>query len=176
MKLLAFAASSSKKSINKKIAIYAAGLVEGAEVNILDLNDYEIPIFSEDKEKELGQPILASKFLSKIGDSDAIIISFAEHNGFYSVAYKNLFDWCSRINRDIFQEKPLVFLSTSPGKGGGKNVLNIASNSAKYFSGDVKATLSIPNFYDNFDLESGCITNSEINNQLIKAVKKLTSK
>jgi len=173
MKLLAFAASSSKKSINKKLATYAASLVENAQVEILDLNDYEIPIFSEDKEKELGQPGLANKFLSKIGDSDAVIISFAEHNGSYTAAYKNLFDWCSRISRNVFQEKPLVFLSTSPGPGGGANVLDAASKSAKYFAGDVKATLSIPSFYDNFDLETGRLKNSEINSQLIEAIKSL---
>ena len=174
MKLLAFAASNSKKSINKKIATYAAGLVENAQVEILDLNDYEIPMFSEDKEEELGQPSLANKFLSKIGNSDAVIISFAEHNGSYTVAYKNLFDWCSRIRRDVFQEKPLVFLSTSPGPGGGANVLGAASKSAKYFSGDVKATLSIPSFYENFDMETGRINNNAIDSQLIEAVKSLT--
>ncbi len=56
MKILALAASSSSTSINKQLATYAAGLVTGAEVEVLDINDYEMPIFSEDKEKELGQP------------------------------------------------------------------------------------------------------------------------
>jgi len=174
MKLLAFAASSSKQSINKKLVTYAAGLVENAQAEIVDLNNYEIPMFSEDKEKELGQPDLARKFLSKIGDSDAVIISFAEHNGSYSVAYKNLFDWCSRISRDVFQGKPLVLLSTSPGRGGASNVLEMAHKSAKHFAGDVKATLSIPSFYDNFDLETGRITNREIQEKLTNVVQYLS--
>jgi len=175
MKLLAFAASSSRQSINKKVATYAAVLVENAQTEILDLNDYEIPIFSEDKEKALGQPALAINFLLKIGNSDAVIISFAEHNGAYTAAYKNLFDWCSRINRDVFQGKPLVFLSTSPGAGGAANVLAAASKSAKYFAGDLKATLSIPSFYENFDVESGRIKNSDINRELIKTVNSLVT-
>jgi len=173
MKLLAFAASSSKKSINKQLATYAAGLLDNVQVEVLDLNDYELPLFSEDKEAEVGQPSLAKKFLSKIEDSDAIIISFAEHNGSYTAAYKNLFDWCSRINREVFQNKPLVLLATSPGPGGARNVLESAKGSVKHFAGDVKASLSIPSFYENFDVESGSMKNSEINAQLVSAVHNL---
>ena len=49
MKVLAFAASNSKKSINKQLVTYAAGLIDDAQVETLDLNDYELPLFSEDK-------------------------------------------------------------------------------------------------------------------------------
>lgn len=119
MKLLAFAASSSKQSINKQLVTYASSLLEGADLEILDLYAYELPLFSVDKEEEVGHPELAKKFMSKIASSDGIIISFAEHNGAYSAAYKNLFDWCSRIDKKVFQDKPLVLLSTSPGPRGG---------------------------------------------------------
>ena len=173
MKVLAFAASNSKKSINKQLVIYAAGLIDDAQVETLDLNDYELPLFSEDKEDELGQPSLAKEFLDKIGDSDAVIISFAEHNGSYTAAYKNLFDWSSRINPKVFQNKSMVFLSTSPGAGGATSVLATAKASAPFFDGDVKASLSIPSFYENFDLESGSIKNSELNDQLVSAVQSL---
>ena len=59
MNIVAFAASNSTKSINKKLATYAASLVDDASVEVLDLNDYELPLFSTDKEEELGQPELA---------------------------------------------------------------------------------------------------------------------
>ncbi|NKB23762.1 MAG: NADPH-dependent FMN reductase [Kiritimatiellae bacterium] len=173
MKVLAFAGSSSKNSINKQLVTYATKLLEEAHVEILDLNDYEIPLFSEDKEKELGQPALAKEFLSKIGESDALIISFAEHNGSYSAAYKNLFDWCSRINTKVFQNKSLVLLATSPGPGGGSNVLAAANKSASFFHGNVKATLSIPSFYENFDMENKSLKNEEIQTQLTMALKEL---
>ena len=127
MKIIAFAASNSKKSINKQLVIYAANLLEGAEVEVLDLNDYELPLFSVDKEQELGQPQLAQDFFAKIGASDALIISFAEHNGSYTAAYKNIFDWCSRINQKIFQDKPVVLLSTSPGARGGSEGVGCGS-------------------------------------------------
>jgi len=173
MKILAFAASSSKKSINKQLVTYAVGLLENSQSEVLDLNDYELPLFSEDREAEVGHPSLAKEFLAKIGDSDAVIISFAEHNGSYSAAYKSLFDWCSRINPKVFQNKPMVFLSTSPGPGGAGSVLAAATSSAPFFDGDVKATFSIPKFYENFDMESGVVKNNELNSQLVSAVRSL---
>lgn len=170
MKLLAFAASSSSKSINKQLASYAASLVDGADVEILDINDYEMPIFSQDREEELGQPEQAQKFFAKIGEVDAIIISFAEHNGSYTAAYKNLFDWTSRIDMKVFQNKPMVLLATSPGPGGAATVLATAAGSAPYFAADVKATLSIPSFFDNFDMETQQLRNPELQDKLKTAL------
>jgi NAD(P)H-dependent FMN reductase len=173
MKILAFAASSSKKSINKRLVTYAASLLEGADVEVLDLNDFEMPLFSVDKEEELGHPALAKAFLSKIAASDALIISFAEHNGSYSAAYKNLFDWCSRAGAKVFHDKPLVLLATSPGARGAASVLAAATNSMPFFAGHVKATLSIPSFFDNFDLELNTLKNEDLKQQLIQAVASL---
>lgn len=173
MKILTFAASSSSKSINKLLANYAASLVEKSDVELLDINDYEMPLFSQDKEAILGQPDEAKAFYKKIGEADALIISFAEHNGSYTAAYKNLFDWTSRINQKLFQNKPMVFLSTSPGPGGAANVLNSAVTSAPYFDGDVKASLSVPSFFDNFDTETQQITSQSLLAELTQAVATL---
>ncbi|MGY8869883.1 MAG: NADPH-dependent FMN reductase [Pseudomonadales bacterium] len=173
MKIVAFAASSSKKSINKKLAAYASSLLESSHIDLLDLNDYELPLFSEDKESELGKPALAQAFLEKIAGCDALVISFAEHNGSYSAAYKNLFDWCSRINPKVFQNKSMVLLSTSPGARGGAGVLAQALNSAPFFAGEVKASCSVPSFYENFDMEKSCINNEEIKLALQSAMAKL---
>ena len=170
MKLIAFAASSSKKSINKQMVSYASSLVANAEVEILDLNDYELPLFSVDKEAELGKPALALAFLDKLASSDAILISFAEHNGSYSAAYKNLFDWCSRANGKVFQGKPVVMISTSPGARGGASVLAAATGSAPFFGADLKASLSIPTFYDNFDVEKQELKNEELKAKLLTAL------
>jgi len=173
MKILAFAASSSSKSINKQLLVYATSQLENVETELLDINDYELPLFSEDREAKLGQPALAKAFLDKIGNSDALIISFAEHNGSYTVAYKNLFDWASRIKPKVFQSKAMILLATSPGPGGASSVLATATSSAPFFDGEVKASLSIPDFYENFDSTQGIITNEEINTQLINAISQL---
>ena len=173
MKLLAFAASSSRNSINKTLATYAASLVPNADVEVLDLNDYEMPLYSADRESELGHPALAKAFLAKIAQSDGLIISFAEHNGVYTAAYKNLFDWCSRIEKKVFQKKPAVFLSTSPGARGGASVLAAAVASAPFFDGDVKASLAVPSFYDNFDMATKTLKDGDLKVQLIAAMKTL---
>jgi NAD(P)H-dependent FMN reductase len=173
MKVLAFAATSSSQSINRKLVNYAANQLENAETELLDINDYELPLFSEDREAELGQPALAKAFLDKIAASDALIISFAEHNGSYTAAYKNLFDWASRIKPKVFQNKPMVLLATSPGPGGAASVLATATSSAPFFDGAVKASLSVPSFFENFDGEQGRITNDNINTQLIAAMNSL---
>ena len=88
MKIIAFAGSPSKKSINKKLATYASSLFENAEVEVLDLNDYEMPLFSVDKEATIGQHALAKAFLDKITTADLLVVSLAENNGNYSCIRK----------------------------------------------------------------------------------------
>ncbi|WP_028021986.1 NADPH-dependent FMN reductase [Enterovibrio calviensis] len=173
MKVLAFAASSSKKSINKQLVTHAVSLIDGADSEVLDINDYELPLFSTDREEELGHPEKAQEFFNKIGECDALVISFAEHNGSYAAAYKNLFDWASRINQKVFQGKKMVLLATSPGPGGAKNVLASASASCPHFNGDLKASLSIPSFFDNFDGEAGVLTNEALSAELAEAMNLL---
>jgi chromate reductase len=169
-KIIAFAASSSSRSINKQLVSYAAGLLVDVEVEILDLNDFELPLFSADREDQLGQPDLAHAFLQKIDNCDGIIISFAEHNGCYSAAYKNIYDWASRIKPKVYQDKPMVLLATSPGGRGGKSVLELALSQTPRFGGQIKASLSVPTFAENFNSDSGAVSNDEIGAQLQSAV------
>jgi NAD(P)H-dependent FMN reductase len=178
MKVLAFAASNSSKSINKQLVAHAADAVKSemsdeVEVEFLDLNDYEMPIYSSDREEVSGIPDLAHQFAAKIGGAAALLISYAEHNGNYSVAYKNLFDWTSRIGGKVYQDKPMVILATSPGPGGASNVLGLAKTSAPHFGADVKASLSIPSFYDVFDMEKGALHDAELQKQLREALVSL---
>lgn len=175
MRLLAFAASNSSKSINRQLVRYAASLVEGAEIDDLDIHDFEMPIYRSDREEESGVPQLAHDFLARVGDADAIIISFAEHNGNYTAAFKNLFDWSSRLGRDVWQSKPMILLSTSPGGRGGKSVLEIASAAAPRFGGEVLGTLSVPSFGESFDTATGTLKDAELDAQLRELAAKLTS-
>jgi chromate reductase len=85
MKILTFGASHAKTSINKALARFTATLVPGAEIDVLDLSDYDLPIYSEDLEKQIGHPPAAKAFFEKIGSADGVIVSFAEHNGSVSV-------------------------------------------------------------------------------------------
>ena len=171
-KIIAFGASSSKSSINKQLATYTANQFQNATIEILDLNDYEMPVFSVDKQAENGIHPLAQEFYAKIGSADFIVISFAEHNGNFSSAFKNILDWSSRINAKTFQEKPMLLLATSPGARGGSSVLDIATKRFPFQGGIVKGSFSLPSFNDNFDAEKG-ITNEELKNQLLEIVNSI---
>lgn len=173
MKILAFAGSNSKNSINKKLATYTSSLFQSADIEVLDLNDYELPLFGVDYEASHGVPQKALDFASKIDESDLIIISFAEHNGAYSVAFKNVFDWISRIpNRKAWGDKAMFLLATSPGARGGSSVLEIAKARFPFNGGRVLDSFSLPNFNDNFDKQ---ITNATIQQELLEKVKKIES-
>ncbi|SDW36213.1 NADPH-dependent FMN reductase [Flavobacterium degerlachei] len=171
MKIIAFGGSPSKNSINKKLATYAASLFENADVEVLDLNDFQMPLFSVDIEEEIGQHPLAQAFLDKITTADILVVSMAEHNGNYSAAFKNIFDWCTRINAKVFQNKPMLLMATSPGAKGGASVLGVAKNAFPFYGGNINATFSLPSFNDNFDIKKGQISNPELDNQLKEIVK-----
>lgn len=171
MKIIAFAGSNSKNSINKKLATYTANLFQNAEVEILDLNDFEMPLFSVDAEKKIGKHPTAQAFLDKIAEADILVVSLAENNGNYSVAFKNIFDWCSRINVKVFQQKPMILMATSPGPRGGMSVLEIAKNNLPRYGGEIKAVFSLPSFNDNFDVDKGKISNAELDNELKTIIK-----
>ena len=171
-KIIAFGASSSKNSINKQLATYAANLIENTTVEVLDLNDYEMPIFSVDKEKN-GIPEEAQNFYNKIGEADFIVLSLAEHNGNFSAAFKNILDWASRISAKTFQEKPMLLLATSPGARGGSSVLEIATKRFPFQGAILIGSFSLPLFYENFDINNGII-NPEYKNQLYTIIKTIT--
>lgn len=178
MRVLAFAATNSSGSINRQLIDHAAdlleqGLVDDVKVETIDLNDYEMPIYSVDREAEGGIPQPAADFFAAIGRADALLISFAEHNGGYTAAYKNLFDWTSRIDQQVFQDTPSVLLSTSPGPSGGANVLRTAATSAPFFGTEVLAQLSIPAFHENFDQDGGTVRQAEIAAELRAALATL---
>ena len=167
--IIAFAGSDSKTSINKKLAGYAASLVEGVEVNLLDLNDFELPLYSMNLELAEGIPDKAQKFLDIIKSSDGIVLSLAEHNGTYATVFKNLFDWMSRIDGKLWSDKPMLLMATSPGARGGATGLEIAQGRFGFMGGNIVGSFSLPSFGENFS--DGKITNNELNNQLVEEVQ-----
>ncbi len=168
MNILAFGASTSKNSINKKFASFVARSIQSsnsAELKILDLNNFEMPIYSIDKENEIGIPEKARLFIADLEWADFIVISFAEHNGTYSAAFKNIFDWASRSKHKMFEDKKLILLSTSPGPRGGKTTLDTAMDRFPRHGGHILFSFSLPLFNENFDEELG-IVNIELKAEL----------
>lgn len=150
--------------------MYSAGLLSNATSTVVDLNEFEMPIYSVDREQDLGFPDAARRFSDRIAESDGIVISLAEHNGTYTAAFKNVLDWASRIHAGkLWQEKPMLVLSTSPGGRGGATVLNLALNHWPFMAGDIKANFSLPFFGKNFSAQDG-IVDEELKKTLLQAV------
>lgn len=159
-KIVALGASSSSKSINKTLAIYAASKVSDASITVLDLNDYILPLYGIDSEEELGIPEGAHRFNEILKSADGIVISLAEHNGTYTAVFKNLIDWLTRIDMKVWKGKPMLLMATSPGGRGGASVLAAAKSYFPFMEADIVADFTLPSFYDNFS--NGRIANSEL--------------
>lgn len=158
MKIISFGASYSKTSINKQFAHYTAQQFENADLELLDLTHFPLPLFTTDVEAEMGIPEPAKTFLSKIKSADLIIISLAEHNGTYAAAFKNLFDWVSRVELKMFAGKKLFLLSTAPGPRGGLGVMEAALSRFPLHGAEILEHFSLPKFQENFSAEKGVIT------------------
>jgi len=168
--IIAFAGSNSKTSINKQLAGYAASLVEEVETTVLDLNDFELPLYSFDFETAHGIPENAHKFIELLKNTDGIILSLAEHNGAYSTVFKNLFDWMSRIDGKLFYKKPMLLMATSPGGRGGLSVLEIAKGRFPFHDANIIESFSLPFFGEHFKDQK--ITDEALNTQLKHATTK----
>lgn len=173
MKVLAFGASTSSTSINRQLANFAASQIDGAEVTDLDLRQFDLPIYSSDEEEQNGIPQAAHDFKGLIESHGGIVISMAEHNGSYSAAFKNLYDWTSRIDTEVWAGKPMLLLATSPGGRGGATVLAAAEATFPRMGAELKGTFSLPSFYDNFS--DGAISDPELADQLKEAVSAFTT-
>ncbi len=167
-KILVIGGSNSTQSINKKLAIYAAKKLRNVQLNIIDLNDFILPIYGIDYELAHGIPEKAKEFDGLINETEALIISLAEHNGSYTVAFKNILDWLSRIDQKVWKNKPMLLMATSLGKRGGANVLEAAKNFFPHLGGNIIADFSLPSFNANFNEEG--ISNDEYEKLLIDMV------
>lgn len=126
VKLIAFSGSARKDSYNKKLlAVAVQGAREaGAEVTVVDLNEYNLPIFNEDFESEQGIPEQAQLFKELLINCDGFIITSPEYNSSYSALLKNAIDWASRAAEGekpmaAFRGKMAAIMATSPGALGG---------------------------------------------------------
>ena len=168
-KVIVLGGSTSKASINKRLAIYTATLLSETAYSILDLNDFKAPVYSIDEETEEGFSEGVEKLNVEFEKADGFIISLAEHNGSYAVAFKNLLDWLSRKEYKLFRNKPLLLLATSPGKRGGISVLNLATTVFPHLGAKITSSFSLPSFNENFKNEE--IINKASEKQLKKLVK-----
>lgn len=167
--IIALGGSNSRNSINKLLATYVANKVKNATASVLDLNDFQLPLYGVDLETENGIPQNAKKLNELIVSTDGLVISLAEHNGSYTSSFKNTIDWLSRIDVKVWKDKPILLLSTSPGARGGATVLQSAKAYFPYLGGDVVADFSLASFYENFSENK--ISNRELEEELDRKIQ-----
>lgn len=158
-KILAFSGSNSSTSINQRLIQATAQLNEA--IDVIDLRDYDAPIFSQDIEKATGIPANIQKLYDLIQGYDSVIMASPEHNGFPSAFFKNILDWLSRTDGQKFlQDKNVLLLSTSPGGNGGASGLSKLNSVLPYWGATVVGTYSLGSFFDKMD-DQNKFTNEE---------------
>lgn len=145
--IIAFGGSNSPDSINKKLASYAAHQLKEVHIRILDLNDFELPLYNPAIEKATGIPENAINFSEYIQSSDGIVLSLAEHNGLHTSVFKNLWDWMSRLGTpQVWHDKPMFLLATSPSRKPELNVMKVSKLLFPVFGAKIIASFSLPSF------------------------------
>lgn len=127
-RILAFAGSARRDSLNKKfLAVAVAATREvGAEVTHLDLNDLPLPLYHGDLEDESGLPENAKKLVALILQHDGLLVASPEYNSMFTPLLKNTIDWCSLADENPFPGKVAAVISASPGAFGGVRSLVLA--------------------------------------------------
>lgn len=177
MKILAIAGSNSEVSMNRHLVTYASSMFgNNVEVEVMDMNPFEMPIYKHERELSGGIPQEAKDFAAKIDGADLLLVSLPEHNGTYSTAFKNVFDWVSRMkDRTVWNGVPMLLMSASPGGRGGAGVLEAATKRFPSHGGNIVETFSLPFFNDNFDISAQKITNEEKDLELKDKITKISA-
>jgi chromate reductase, NAD(P)H dehydrogenase (quinone) len=125
-RILAFSGSARSASFNQRLVEYAAGNAVdlGAEVTVINLRDFPMPLMNQDLEREKGVPTEALRLKSLLAEHDGILLSAPEYNSSITPLLKNSLDWVSRRVADeapmiAFRGKTAALLSASPGRLGG---------------------------------------------------------
>ena len=115
-----------------------------------------------------GEPDIFSQTIRNVDNGHAR--EAPQTNSIGSAAFKNLYDWTSRIGMKVWADKPMLLLATSPGGRGGATVLEAGKATFPRMGADLKASFSLASFYDHFDPAKG-ITDPELAAALDDAVR-----
>ncbi len=153
--ILATAGSNSSTSINFQLIRYTAGLVTDQDVSLLELAQYDIPMYSADLERASGIPGMVAELKDRFQGAGGLILSVNEHNSNPSAFFKNVLDWFSRADRNFLSDTPVYLMSTSGGRRGASSSRSVVEQMLPRFGGNVVASFSLPQFFENFDPASG---------------------
>jgi chromate reductase len=125
-KILAFAGSARRGSFNQKLVTIAAGgaRAAGADVTLISLADFEMPLFNQDLEAEKGLSEKAIALKTLFLENHGLLLSCPEYNSSITPLLKNTIDWVSRQapgegSLAAYKGKVATLMSASPGALGG---------------------------------------------------------
>ncbi len=127
-KILAFSGSARRESLNRKLLAVAvqAARDAGGEVTLVDLNEFELPLYHGDLEDAQGMPANATRLIEMITKHSALLIASPEYNSMFTPLLKNTIDWCTRGDDNPFIGKVAAVVSASPGALGGARSMKLA--------------------------------------------------
>ena len=127
-RILAFAGSARKESLNRKFLAAAvdAARAAGCEVTLADLNEYSLPLYHGDLEERSGIPENAARLVGLIASHAGLLVASPEYNSMITPLLKNTIDWCTRADDNPFEGKAAAVISASPGLLGGVRSLAMA--------------------------------------------------
>jgi chromate reductase len=177
--VLAFSGSTRTDSLNKKLVVEAAKLArqQGANVTVINLKEFPLPLFDEDLEAKEGMPAKAKQLRQLMIQSEVILIASPEYNSSVSAVLKNTLDWASRTeagdpSRNAFKGKRFLIMSVSPGSTGGARGLAHLRSIIEDIGGKViPQQVAIPNGFEAFD-QQGNLKNPQAQTELQQAVQK----
>lgn len=125
LRVLVFAASRRRASLNRKLAALAAGAIRarGVTVDHASMEEFDVPMYDGDVEEGQGIPAGAAELKRRLEACDAFVIASPEYNGSMAGTIKNLVDWTSRFRPQPFYGVHGLLLSASPSMAGGNRGL-----------------------------------------------------
>jgi len=125
-RILAFAGSARRDSVNKKLIGVAAAAATraGGLVSLIDLADFPMPLYDGDLEAADGLPEHAIRLQDLLLEHDALLLAAPEYNSGITPLMKNTIDWVSRSvggrpGLDCLRGKTAALTSASTGALGG---------------------------------------------------------
>jgi len=167
-RILIVPGSARSEAHSKRMARAGLAAVEraGALATLIDLADFEMPVYHADLEARTGLPEATRRLQLLVASHDALLIASPEYNGSMPPLLLNTLDWCSRSDpanpatsgRAIFADKPAALLGSSPAALGGVRALIHLRDLLGYLGMIVlPKQLTVPRAHQAFDAGGGLI-------------------
>lgn len=189
-KILAYAGSSRAGSFNRKLIRIAADAARaaGGDVTLVELSDYEMPLYNGDLESSAGLPEKAKAMKAPFLSHDGLLFSCPEYNSSITPLWKNTIDWVSRPapgekNLECFEGKVAGLVAASPGALGGlRGLVHVRSILGNIGVFVIPKQVAVMKAHEAFD-ENGALKDAKqtasvggVAQQLVKTVEALGRK